>query len=86
MVHDLRRGEATDNQDIEYGVSKLRCKKRDGESVYGIDELREFDVAPFRKRMPGCNKASCASAVLSPIALTLASHGSRSLCEHGLLS
>jgi len=24
MVHDLKRGEVTDGQDIEYGVSKLR--------------------------------------------------------------
>ena len=86
MVHDLKRGEVTDGQDVEYGVSKLRCKARDGESAYGIDELREFDGAPIRKRMQGCNKPSRVSAVFSPIALTLASHGSGSLREHGLLS
>ena len=81
IVHDLKRGEVTDGQDIKYGVFTLRCKARDAERVYGIDELQEL-----RKRMQECNKPSCVAAAFSPMALTLASHGSRSLCEHGLLS
>lgn len=46
LYEELTDDKATDVQDVMSRAFTLRCKACDGESVYGIEEIRQFDGPP----------------------------------------
>ena len=46
LYEEMKRGELRDREDVKSGAFTLRCKACDGESVYGVEEITEFDGPP----------------------------------------
>jgi hypothetical protein len=46
LFEELKQGNVTDGQDVKARALILRCKACDGESVYEVREIREFDGWP----------------------------------------
>lgn len=46
LYEELKRGAASEGQDINAAAFTLRCRACDEESVYGIDAIREFNGRP----------------------------------------
>jgi hypothetical protein len=46
LYEELSRGEVSAHEDARSCAFTLRCKVCDGESVYGIEEVREFEGPP----------------------------------------
>jgi hypothetical protein len=50
LYEELKRGVASKGQEINPGAFTLRCRVCDEESVYGIEEIREFEGRPRSRR------------------------------------
>jgi hypothetical protein len=46
LFEELKQGKVTEGQDVKARAMTLRCKACDGESVYEIREIREFEGSP----------------------------------------
>jgi predicted nucleic-acid-binding Zn-ribbon protein len=43
LYEKLQRGQAKDAQEVSTNAFTIRCKACDGESVYSVDRIREFE-------------------------------------------
>jgi hypothetical protein len=50
LFEELKQGKITDGQEVQARAMTLRCKACDGEGVYGIREIREFEGSPRTRR------------------------------------
>ncbi len=57
LYEELKHREAGSDQDTKSRAFTLRCKACDEESVYGIEEIREFEGSP-RVRTFGRKRAA----------------------------
>jgi hypothetical protein len=46
LYEELKQGEVSDGHEVTNRAMTLRCKACDGESVYSIDEILEFESPP----------------------------------------
>jgi hypothetical protein len=46
LYDEVKRAKLTDREDVKSGAFTLRCKACNEDSVYGTDEIREFDGPP----------------------------------------
>jgi len=53
LYEDLKQDPITESQDERSRAFTLRCKACDEESVYGIDEIQEFDGTPRARKVKG---------------------------------
>lgn len=49
LHEELKRGEVSAHEDTMSRAFTLRCKACYGESVYGIEQVREFEGSPRRR-------------------------------------
>ena len=50
LFEELRQGKATEGQDVKARAMTLRCKACEGESVYEMSQIRDFEGAPRTRR------------------------------------
>jgi hypothetical protein len=61
LYEELEHGEISDGQDAKSRAFTLRCKACDGESVYGLEEIRRFDGPPRARTSERKRAASAGS-------------------------
>ncbi len=61
LYEEIKRDELTDREDVKSGAFTLRCRACDEESVYGTEEVREFDGPPRVRTSERKRAASSAS-------------------------